>query len=73
MNCEIEVETIVKQTVVLEMSMEEALWLKHAMQNPLYCDDPDQEDPQDKTNRNELFHTLPSFLELKENNYEQTY
>ena len=36
------------QEVKLNLSLEEAQWLKGIMQNPIYCDDPTDEDEQFK-------------------------
>ncbi len=42
----------------LEFTQEDAMWLKSIMQNPLNCVLPEDEDPQDKTKREELWEAL---------------
>jgi hypothetical protein len=48
-----------KQVVyTLEFTQEDAKWLKSIMQNPLNCVQPEDEDPQDKAKREELWNAL---------------
>ncbi len=51
-----EVITVRVQTLVL--SDAEANWLKGTMQNPLWVDHPDKEEPFDKTMRESFFNAV---------------
>ena len=57
--------TIRQTTVVdLQLTKEEARWLKSLVQNPIHATHPSQEDPQDKKNRSALWNALPSLEDL---------
>lgn len=46
------------EKVIIEMTKEEARWLKNVMQNPLYDETPEEEHPQNKEVRYKIFHCL---------------
>ena len=46
------------KTVTLVLNDDEAKWLRCVMQNPLYCDDPAEEDVQDKKMRSVFWKAL---------------
>jgi len=49
----------IKQTIILEMTTEQAEWLQTLMQNPLSNDpDPENEDPINSQNRADIWHAL---------------
>jgi hypothetical protein len=47
--------------IKLSVSQEEALWLKHIMQYPMFVDNLADEEPEDKKMRRKFFEVLPSF------------
>jgi hypothetical protein len=45
-------------TITLVLEMDEAIWLKNVMQNPLYVCHPDNEDKEDYEMRQKFFNAI---------------
>lgn len=53
-----EVSEVVIKSAVVNLTPNEASWLKSVMQNPLWGQTPEEEDSFDKEMRSKLFHSL---------------
>ncbi len=53
-----EIEKVIQKSYIIKLSTEEACWLKGIMQNPLFDQTPEDEDPFDREIREKLFHGL---------------
>ena len=51
-------KTKVEKQIVLTLNEEEARWLKGILQNPLWVDSPDEEDPYDRAMRGKYWDAL---------------